>query len=85
MPCAPLLLAAAADTAASGSSPASFTSLLFVFLLATFIGLALSCPPRGTISNKASAAAPTRQPAMRPPRPGRQLRTSRNGPVGSRW
>jgi NAD(P) transhydrogenase subunit alpha len=39
MPCAPLLLAAAADTAASGSSPASFTSLLFVFLLATFIGL----------------------------------------------
>ncbi len=35
---APLLLAAAADAAAA-ASPATYSSLLFVFLLATFIGL----------------------------------------------
>jgi len=41
MLCAPLLLAATASEAAAAhdGSPAAFTALLFVFLLATFIGL----------------------------------------------
>jgi H+-translocating NAD(P) transhydrogenase subunit alpha len=40
MLCAPLLAATtASDAPAHDGSPAAFTSLLFVFLLATFIGL----------------------------------------------
>ena len=40
MLCAPLLaLTTASEAPAHGGSPAEFTSLLFVFLLSTFIGL----------------------------------------------
>ena len=39
MTCSPLLAAASADASAHDASPAAFTALLFVFLLATFIGL----------------------------------------------
>jgi H+-translocating NAD(P) transhydrogenase subunit alpha len=40
MPCSPLLAATAAEGAAAGTaSPAGYAALLFVFLLATFIGL----------------------------------------------
>ena len=53
MPCAPLLAAAAAEgVAASTASPARYASLLFVFVLATFIGLGVIRASRGCCTRR---------------------------------